>query len=164
MPLRTVAIIGAVCLTLGWLLASTLAPPVARVQSRPQRAAAAPALTPPLPVTEQLRVRPVTAIAAPTPARNPFTFVETLRPQPDTVAAAPDAAAAFAAAAPSRPMWTLAGIGISGEVRTAVLTDGNAVRVVTAGDEIAGYRVSEVGETAVVLVDASGRTSILRLP
>lgn len=164
MPLRTVAIIGAVCLTLGWLLASTLAPPVARVQSRPQRAAAAPALAPPTPVTEQLRLRSAPAIAAPTPERNPFTFVEARRSQPESVAAAPETAAAFAAALPPRPMWTLAGIGVSGEVRTAVLTDGTSVRVVEAGDEIAGYHVSEVAATAVVLVDASGRTSILRLP
>lgn len=164
MPLRTVAIIGAVCLTLGWLLASTLAPPVARVQSRPQRVTAQAASPTPLPVTEQLRLRPMPVVEAPTAARNPFTFVEARRDSPaaETAPAAPLTLAAEAA--PIRPQWTLAGIGINGEVRTAVITDGNTVRVVKTGDEMAGYRVSEVADTAVTLIDAAGRPMILRLP
>src|SRR4029078_12926060 len=36
MPPKTVALLGAVCLTTGWLLASMLTPPVAKLQSLPQ--------------------------------------------------------------------------------------------------------------------------------
>jgi hypothetical protein len=32
---KHVAFVGAICVTIGWLLASTLSPPVARVQSLP---------------------------------------------------------------------------------------------------------------------------------
>src|SRR5215210_9399281 len=43
MPPKTVALLGAVCLTTGWLMASMLTPPVAKLQSLTDRRNARPA-------------------------------------------------------------------------------------------------------------------------
>ena len=74
MPPKTVAVLGAVCLTTGWLLASMLTPPVAKLQSLPERrtaSAAAAASDPPAAFTEQLHLKlqqaPAAAGAAPQP-------------------------------------------------------------------------------------------------
>ena len=76
MPPRTVAVICAVSLTVGWLLASVLSPPVARLQSLPDRRATETPAAGDLVSTysEQLALKQRAAPAPPPPRRNPFVF------------------------------------------------------------------------------------------
>jgi len=46
---------------------------------------------------------------------------------------------------------------------TAVLSDGNTVHLVNAGQTIAGYKIVTVTEDSVTLADAAGQQTILRL-
>jgi hypothetical protein len=178
MPPKTVAVLGAVCLTTGWLLASMLAPPVAKLQSLPEhRAAARPASVAPQPAaafTEQLHWRLQQAPVAPVPRRNPFTFGS--KPRATSTTSAPAATAApvagtvpvlDAAPVPTGPIYALAGIGSTqaGETVTftAVLSDGNTVHLVNAGETVGGYKVAAVTEDSVTLTDPQGGQTILRL-
>src|SRR5687768_2796051 len=77
MPLKSVALIAAICLTTGWLLASLLTPPVANVQVLPdRRPPQAQTTADPIEAgySEQLRLRLQQAPAPPVPTRNPFVF------------------------------------------------------------------------------------------
>jgi hypothetical protein len=178
MPPKTVAMVAAVCLTTGWLLASMLAPPVAKLQSLPERRAAraaTPAAEPAAAFTEQLHWRLQQAPVAPVPRRNPFTFGSKPRPSGPP---APQAAAANApggslgspigvAPAPSGPIYSLVGIGSSttdqGMLHTAVLSDGNTVHLVKAAEAVGGYTVVAITEDSVTLADAQGSQTVLRL-
>ncbi len=60
-------------------------------------------------------------------------------------------------------MFSLSGIGITGEIHTAILADGEAVHVVKVGDRVAGYDVVDVTDSSVTLADASGLRYVLRL-
>ena len=170
MPPRTVALIGAVCLTTGWLLASVLTPPVARVQALPERSASPAAATLPSPPLERLQFRLSEAPPPPTPRRNPFEFGA--RERGSTVAAdvaAPARPVTDAVAAPASvgPRYSLAGIGTTtgpeGLVHTAVVSDGTAVHLVKQGDAVGGYTAVEVTEATVTLADAAGVRYVLRL-
>lgn len=171
---KTVALIAAVCLTAGWLLASLLMPPVATLQVLPERHAVSPAVrheSPP-PYAEQLQLKVGQAPLSPSPRRNPFVFgtrerVAATRTNehptpldqltPDTPLFAPIVG----------PPYSLSGIGVTetpdGEVRTAVLSDGMTVHLVKAGDAVGGYRVTLVTDDAATLTDAAGAQYILRL-
>lgn len=177
MPPKTVAVLGAVCLTTGWLLASMLAPPVAKLQTLPERRSSRPAATavePTAAFAEQLHWRLQQAPVAPVPRRNPFTFGGKTRSSAG-VAGQPAAAAVPAGAAPvlevapvpSGPIFSLAGIGSTssadGVLLTAVLSDGNTVHLVNAGQTIAGYKIVTVTEDSVTLADAAGQQTTLRL-
>ena len=167
LPPRTVAVLGATCVLIGWLLASTLTPPVAQVQSLPPRAPAkAPASAEPT-FTERLHLRFPSEVAAPTPRRNPFVFGQR-PPRATAPSAAPvvDAAASSFEPAPpaiAGPLFSLAGIGISGEVKTAVLVEGDAVHVLKVGDTLGGYEIVEITENSVTLGQANGLRYVLRL-
>lgn len=170
MPPRTVALLGAVCLTIGWLLASMLAPPVAQVQVLPERITARPetdAQSRP-PSVEQVHLKLRQTPQPPTPRRNPFEFGTRQR--------VPDAAQSYVAPPPVQvplpppivgPMLSLSGVGVSetsaGLIYTAVLSDGNTVHLVKAGDAIGGYTAVDVNESSVTLADASGSRYLLRL-
>jgi hypothetical protein len=176
MPPKTVAVVGAVCLTTGWLLASMLTPPVAKLQSLPERRAvrpAAPAGDTPAAFTEQLHWRLKQAPVAPVPRRNPFTFGSQPRVASpvggvtaDLSSAAPDAAIDVAPV-PTGPIFSLAGIGASasenGPQFTGVLSDGTTVHLVKAGEDVGGYKVVAVTEDSVTLADAQGVQTTLRL-
>lgn len=96
--------------------------------------------------------------------RNPFSFgrrpqsaaLVTQVPAPGETLPTPSA--------PVGPAYSLSGIGISGETRTAVLTDGQAVHIVKPGDTIGAFHVVAVGPTSVTLLAASGEHYVLRLP
>jgi hypothetical protein len=142
-----------VCVTIGWLLAATLTPPVARLQSlaEPQRSPASieePAFA------ERLNLRLREAPVAPTIRRNPFSFGSRQRdigPSPESAPTLIDAPPITSA--PTRPAfaYALSGIGIAGEVRTAVLTDGHGIRIVKVNDTVAGYTVVEITDGSVTL-------------
>jgi hypothetical protein len=171
MPPRTVAVIGAVCLTTGWLLASLLTPPVARVQSLPERRQTpTPAEAQQLaPYSEQLHLKLRQAPIAPTPRRNPFAFgtQERVSETRATATEPPRDAPITTPAPPVGPIYSLAGIGVKktpeGAMHTAVLSDGRAVHLVKAGDVIGGYKVIEVTESSVTLAEPSGVQHVLRL-
>ncbi len=170
MPPRTVALIGAVCLTTGWLLASVLTPPVARVQALPERAATPAPAAISLPPVERLQFRLSEAPPPPTPRRNPFEFGgrERVSTVPD-VDAAPARPVMDAVAAPAivGRQYSLAGIGTTtgpeGPVHTAVVSDGTAVHLVKQGDAVGGYTAVEVTAATITLADAAGVRHVLRL-
>ena len=171
MPPRTVALIGAVCLTTGWLLASVLTPPVARVQVLPERSPVQPqsdaeALAP---FAQQLPLGIGQQSQPPTPRRNPFEFAARQRV---SGASTPQQAATRPIEIPVAPVvvgpiFSLSGIGArstpAGVVHTAVLSDRQTVHLVKAGDAIGGYQVIAVTENSVTLGDASGAEYLLRL-
>jgi hypothetical protein len=160
---KNVAFVGAICITIGWLLASTVAPPVARVQSRPQERGARGAVVPdpPAPQQVQLRSRPI----APTPEgrRNPFVFGAEER-VPTTARAVdesqPSLQLAAPAPAPSGPPYSLSGIGTTGDTRTAVLTTGADVHIVRVNDAIGGYVVTDVSVNSVTLSRGSEHVTL----
>ncbi len=163
MPPRTVALVAAVCVTIGWLLAATLTPPVARLQSlaerqqRPQAATEQPAFT------ERLNLGMREAPSPPTTKRNPFNFGSRVRNVTPVAESEPTRLdAAPVAAAPGQPtlVYSLSGIGIAGDVRTAVLTDGQDVRIVKVNDAIAGYTVVEITDSSVTLSGETARHTL----
>lgn len=172
MPPRTVASIGAACLTTGWLLASVLSPPVADLQTLPGRreAQTRPEVDTTSGYAEQLHLRLQQAPPAPVPRRNPFAFVTPAR---RVAVASVEGASADAApglpAPPSvvGPLLTLSGIGTTeaseGTMRTAVVSDGQTVHLIRVGETVGGYTVVDVAEDAVVLADATGAQWRLRL-
>lgn len=172
MPPKTVALIAAVALTIGWLFAAVLTPPVAKLQTLPQPAVRRPAVKDPMPSAERLQLRLRQAPVAPTPRRNPFVFGARERERERVVSSggssrpapsSPQVEALPQSAVISGPAYTLAGIGASGDVRTAVLSDGITVHLVKVGDSIGGYRVATITETAITVTDAAGASHTLRL-
>ena len=171
MPLKTVALIAAVCLTTGWLLASVLTPPVARVQALPERRPQQPrgGQSDLGPFTEQLQLRLRQAPPAPVPRRNPFTFgsqPRDERPAPTQTSAVIETSAPPPLPVDVGPIYALSGMAVTstpeGPVRTAVLTDGQTAHLVKAGDAIGGYKVVEVTEDTVTLAGA-GQQYVLRM-
>jgi hypothetical protein len=165
-PARTVAVIGAVCVTVGWLLASTLTPPVAQSQSLPERAEK-PSL-PPAESTfaEHLHFRMQQAPAPPAPRRNPFSFGQAPRP----AAASPERSEPVTEVAPSPSSapqpglrFSLSGIGVTGESRTAVLAEGQKVHIVKPGDVVDGFTVVAITDDSVTVAASSGLQHVLRL-
>jgi hypothetical protein len=169
LPPRTVAVIGAVCLTVGWLLASMLTPPVARLQTLPERRPrTTPAPPPDAGFTEHLHFRLRQAPEPPIPRRNPFRFAQRSRAGEAPITTSAAAARDTSAVAPVAPVavgpaFSLSGIAVAGDVRTAILAEGQRVHLVKIGDRLAGYEVMEVTDDSVTLREASGATHLLRL-
>ena len=160
MPPKTVALVAAVCVTIGWLLAATLTPPVARLQSLPEQQRPAAATEEPQ-FTERLNLRLREVPDPPTTRRNPFNFGSRAR----NVAPAEPTDSADLVAEPAVPSqrafaYSLSGIGIAGEVRTAVLTDGREVRIVRVNDTLAGYTVVEISDDSVTLESGTARHTL----
>ena len=164
MPPKTVAVVSAVSVTIGWLLASMLTPPVARLQSLPEtRPTPAAAVADPATAYAELVLNQRAAPKPPQPRRNPFVFES--RSAGPTRAVTPQME--LPRPQPVRPTYRLSGIGISetadGVVRTAVLSDSVTVHLVKAGDTIGGFTIGEVTDSDVVLIDASGVRFVIRL-
>jgi hypothetical protein len=143
-----------------------LTPPVALVQTlrEPRRGPTRENTSPP-PFTEQLRMRLQQVPEPPTPRRNPFVFGARQRRVP--ILGSPVEASASivepAPVAPVGPMYELSGIGVTGDVRTAILSDGKAVVLAKVGTVVGGYQVAEISDDSVTLVADSGARHILRL-
>lgn len=167
MPPKTVAVVCAVSLMVGWLLASILTPPVARLQSLPERRAeTTPSAVHPDAFTEQLTQKLRQPPAPPQPRRNPFVFgareERVARPIADAVVATPIAPPAAAG-----PSYKLSGIAFNetpqGVDRTAVISDGASIHLLKAGDAIGAHTVAEITDTSVVLTDVTGGRFVIRL-
>ena len=165
---KQVAFVGAVCVTVGWLLASTVSPPVARLQTRTAERPARQAAEDPR-FTEQLQLRLNDVRETPDNRRNPFVFAtaEPAAAPPAAITPEPqipsDIHSPFALPDPVAPRFVLSGIGISGDVRTAVISVGEDVRIVRVNEELEGHTVAEITESTVVLV-RGGKRQLLRLP
>ena len=166
MPPKTVAVVCAVSVTVGWLLASTLTPPVARLQSLPERRVDNKPALEATSYSEQLNLRLREAPAPPQPRRNPFMF-GARESRPESRVREAESVDAPAPARPAPPAYQLSGIGFTetaqGVVRTAVLSDGASVHLLKPGDTIRAYTVAEVTDSSVVLVDAAGGRFVIRL-
>ena len=163
---RHVAFVGAICVIVGWLVASTVTPPVARVQSRPPERPALPEPLQDTQFTEQLQLRLRQLPPSPVSRRNPFVFAA--REPANTARTAAEPAVTLRTADPTPlqagPAYVLAGIGIAGDTRTAVLTTtGDDVRIVKVNDVVGEFTVAEITERAVTLVRGSERF-VLRFP
>ena len=164
MPPKTVALVAAVCVTIGWLLAATLTPPVVRVQSLPEQPRPAAATVEPQ-LTDRLNLRLQQVPDPPTTRRNPFNFGSRAR----NVAPAASIDSTDLVAAPAAPgqrafAYALSGIGIAGELRTAVVTDGREVRIVRVNDTLAGYTVVEISDDSVTLESGTARHTLRFVP
>ena len=169
---KSVALTGAVCVTVGWLLASMLAPPVAQLQSRGTGRASRATSAPDANVfteTLQLKLQRQES-AAPTVRRNPFVFGARERlqtPGSSTPSAFDRPADPPAAPTVVAPPYSLSGVGetqVADEVvRTAVLSDGTTVYLVKAGETVGAYSVVAVDAYAVTLADAAGARFVIRL-
>ena len=165
---RVIGLVGSGLVLAGWLLGSTLSPPVARTQERATaRAATRAAPLTIVPLRDDLVMpRP----AAPTPMRNPFTFGRTLS-TPAAVAASdasePSAPLVADEAAPAaRPEWRLVGVAVDAAgVVTAIVSGAGDVHLVRSGDRLPGeVTVTEVTSDGVRLERVDGTTLDLRLP
>ena len=168
---KQVAVVGVICVLAGWLLASMVTPPVARVQSLPDARTRQPepARHEGAGFVEPLQWKRPHAVPAPVLRRNPFTFASReSEPRRDVTPVLPSPAPAsplLAVAAPAPgPQLTLAGIGLHGSERSAVLSvEASDVRIVRVGDTVAGMTVEEITEDAVILTAGTARR-VLRLP
>jgi hypothetical protein len=176
MHLRSPRVLGLAAATLvvaGWLLGSTLSPPVAQTQTR-SAARATPSLALPeiVPFTG-LAVR--ATLAPPVPARNPFAFgrgagaaestaAAGAAPAPGVSAAEPELAPATASAAVDE--WRLIGVAVGADgAVTAIVRGQGDVHLARAGDHLTSdVVVREVGEGGVRLQRSDGSTIDLRLP
>jgi hypothetical protein len=152
--------------TAGWLLASTLSPPVARLQSLPQRQPKPSAAEPEVGFTEQLKFRLQRVPDPPKPRRNPFSFGERPRPVVAQTSAQPAGGEAAVTLPPplvAGPAFSLSGIGVTGDTRTAILSDGQAVYVVKIGERVGQYEIVDITDGSVTLGEASGLRYVLRL-
>jgi hypothetical protein len=171
---KLVALIAASSVSVGWLLASVLVPPVAELQGLPDRSERrrpAPRDDAPTPYTEQLHLKLQQAPRAPVTRRNPFVFGARTAP----AAASPAARVAKEnevdsgePAIPAAPVVTvpslrLSGVGSTAGVRTAVISDGTTVHLVKEGEVVNGYAVVEITDDAVTIADASGAQWKLRM-
>lgn len=154
----------------GWLLGSTLSPPVARSQERaPSREiAVGPSLQSIVPLT---RLATRVAVPAPSPARNPFVFGRGPREHGAAVGAPAAEEPASAVESPSGDgtavdEWRLLGLAIGADgVTTAIVRGRGDVHLARAGDRLAeDVEVGDVSDTGVRLRRADGSTIDLRLP
>ena len=160
--------LGALALVTVWWFVSLGDPPTAR--ERAQTSSNQPQINGRVrsAFTERLKRTLANAPAAPSPRRNPFQF-GTAEP---TTAPPPTDAAPVAPPPPAPivtpPAFTLAGVATSdtpdGPEHTAVVSGARGVWLVKAGDDLpTGLRVVRVGDDHVVLADAAGTETILRL-
>jgi hypothetical protein len=165
MAVKHVTLIGAACLTLGWLLASTLTPPVARVQSLPPAPATAqPAASVQVPETKHLHVRLKQNRPLPQNRRNPFIFATPARATlaPPAEPGVLDQEAAEPTPMPTGPAFVLSGIGIHGSERTAVLAVDDTVSIVRVNDVLGAFTVTAIGDDSITLMRGDERF-VLRL-
>ena len=178
MQWRTLTLVGALSLAIGWAMGGGLASQPAGNPSgstgrgpRPLGVESSPDTAP---LTRQLRLKLNQQPARPQPSRNPFVFGSR------TPAAAPTGRPAAAAAAdtddpvddvpvrPAGPTLTLSGMassaGPDGPTFTAIINAGQGLLFVKLGDELpGGYVVADVQENMVTLKDSSGGERTLRL-
>ena len=178
MRVRTVALVGALGLTLGWGLSSYVQPgqeegPRGGASTGPRPLGTGPPANVAT-LTEQLRLKLEQKPRAPRPDRNPFAFgsrrgspaVTRRVDTPET----PAESVAEPAPEPVRPgaAFRLSGMastdGPSGPTWTAMVHDGRGLHYVQQGDTLpGGFTVVEIQESSITIRDTSGGERTLRL-
>src|SRR5262245_30009667 len=173
---KLVALLVAAAVTIGWLMASIVSPPVANLQTlrsragRQEQARDRANTASEVAFVEQLKLKLRAAPTAPVPRRNPFVFgsatTRTTRSAEEATTTAPPTAADLTPVMRG-PSLRLAGIGETeteaGTIRTAVISDGRTVHLVKVGEAVSGYAVVAITDAAVTIADAGGAQWILRL-
>jgi hypothetical protein len=177
MQWRTVALVGALGLGLGWAMGGGLTsqssgtPPAA--PGRGPRPLGVEQGKDAAPLTQQLRLKLDQQRNRPQPSRNPFVFGS--RAPAASPGRAESAVPSTAIAPiddlperPAAPTFTLSGIATTaspdGPAFTAIISGGQGLLFVKLGDELpGGYVVADVQETMVTLKDSSGGERTLRL-
>ena len=95
--------------------------------------------------------------------RDPFALEEPFAPTAPTATVAPPVKADGQPQKSVPVALTLQGIAASGDVRLAIISDGNISAVVGVGDTFGDKRVANVGDDTVELVAPNGEQVILRL-
>jgi len=179
MQWRTVALVGALSLALGWALGGGIAsrPPggASGSQSRGPRALGVEQTREAAPLTQQLRLKLDRQPARPQPSRNPFVFgsrspsAASSRSSSTPAGETPAVPVDDVPAPPPVPVFVLSGIattaGADAPEFTAIISGGGQGLVFAKrGDELpGGYVVADVQETMVTLRDSSGGERTLRL-
>jgi hypothetical protein len=177
MQWRTVTLVGALSLAIGWAMGGGLASQPSGSQpganARGARPLGVEQSKDTAPLTRQLRLKLDQQPARPQPFRNPFVFGS--RPPAAAPASRPSAATVDTDAAdtdaperPVGPVFTLSGMastdGPDGPAFTAIINNGQGLLFVKVGDELpGGYVVADVQESMVTLKDSSGGERTLRL-
>jgi hypothetical protein len=176
MQWRTVVLVGAISLGIGWAMGGGLALQPTGNQpgstGRGARPLGVEQSRETAPLTRQLRLKLDQQPARPQPSRNPFVFGSR------APAAGPvgrpaardesDPPVDDAPAPPAAPVLTLSGMastaGPDGPTFTAIVNTGQGLLFVKLGDELpGGYVVADVQENMVTLKDSSGGERTLRL-
>jgi hypothetical protein len=173
---RTVILIGAVSLALGWMVGNTSSPatqePTAQRRTSGPRPLGASATTV-APYTAQLRRKLEEQPRSPLPGRNPFVFGSRRAYSPPPISrdgrTEAERESLPAPAPPPLPAFRLSGIAASEKdgavMLTAIVIDNGSMVFAKAGDKLSGgHSVLRVEEKAVVIVDAAGVEQVLRLP
>jgi hypothetical protein len=179
MQWRTVTLVGALSLAIGWAMGGGLASQRSGSQPRANGRGARPLgveqSKDTAPLTRQLRLKLDQQPARPQPFRNPFVFgsrppaaAPASRPSPATADPVADAADADAPERPVAPAFTLSGMASTespdGPAFTAIISNGQGLLFVKVGDSLpGGYVVADVQENMVTLKDSSGGERTLRL-
>jgi hypothetical protein len=180
MQLRTLALVGALGLAMGWTVNERLQPsqPGGAAEGRPSSGPRPLGTAPPpdtAPFTEQLRLKLEQKPRAPRPDRNPFAFGSRrpAAPAARSDARAPGRVESVAEPPPEPPTpgaeLRLAGMasteGADGTVWTAMVHDGRGLLYVQKGDRLpGGFEVVDIHESSVTLRDGAGGERTLRLP
>jgi hypothetical protein len=165
---RTVALVAALSLALGWLASSVVSPLAPAAQPGPPRGPRPIGVTdPPAPYTEQLRKKLESKPRSPSPQRNLFVFGGRRASAPRRIEPDPVPAPAMPPLI-SGPVFSLTGVASSAvdgqAVRTAIVKSGNGLLFVKAGDALpGGYKVTRVEDSYALIMDASGVEQTIRL-
>jgi hypothetical protein len=179
MHVRTVALVGALALTLGWALGSFVQPDQregaaeGRASTGPRPLGTAPSANV-APLTEQLRLKLEQKPRAPRPDRNPFAFGGRRAAPPVTRRVdTPEASDSVLPEPPPEPVrpgaaLQLAGMastdGPNGPTWTAMVHDGRGLLYVQQGDPLpGGFTVVDIQESSVTIRDTVGGERTLRL-
>lgn len=172
---RTVVLIGAISLALGWMVGNTSSPatqePSGQRRTSGPRPLGAPA-TPVAPYTVQLRKKLDEHPRTPMTGRNPFVFGSRRAYSPPASRAEARATEPESRPAPPPAIFSpfkLSGIAATEKdgavVLTAIVIDNGSMVFAKAGDKLSGgHSVLRVDETSIVILDAAGVEQILRLP
>ena len=172
---RTVVLVGAVSLALGWMVGNTSSPatqePFTQRRTSGPRPLGVPA-TSVAPFTAELRRKLDEHPRTPRPGRNPFVFGSRRAYSPPMSRA--EARATEPESRPTPPPAVFSAFKLSGiaatekdgaVVLTAIVIDNGSMVFARAGDKLSGgHSVLRVEEKAIVIVDAAGVEQTLRLP
>jgi hypothetical protein len=165
---RTVALVAAMSLALGWLASSVVSPvPPAAQPGAPRGPRPIGVTEPPASYTEQLRRRLDAQPRSPSPQRNLFVFSGRRAPAPRRTEPEPAAAPQMPVLA-AGPAFSLAGVATStvdGQpVHTAIVKSSSGLLFVKAGEPLpGGYTVTRVEDSYALIMDAAGVEQTLKL-